>query len=155
MELISIIYNVLLIVFTLLSLIILSSLASSKLNLCEKNKRREPDFAQSIKIQKAGFSERDYQKKNHDRYEESAFVENEFYHETPSPIIKKELLEQNKTKVVSKKRTEQFDDFHPVQNYGYEANSRFMVVNRIAEENRNRDLNYKFSRMSVQYQQTA
>jgi hypothetical protein len=140
MELVPIIYNSLLVVSVFLFSVVFISLACSKLNLCGKSKQ-----------QKSVAAKREYQHATIDdgiRFEENARDLQREYR----PIINHHITE-NQVRV---SKSDSLWDNRVQQENNFQSISRYSVVNAnsrvLSSKN---DIYAKFSKMSVEYSQTA
>lgn len=146
MELVPIIYSSLLVVFSLLAVVLIVSLLCSKVFKCGnsnstiKNRASLPSPSVTIKGQ--------YERKSIKNEEKEQIV---FKPSKPRAQIDKELISQNKIRVVSKSENQlrermKNDNISPI--------SRYLIVNSLSNENRSKKHMYsKFSKISVEYSQ--
>ncbi len=146
MELVPIIYNSLVLVFTLLALVVGGSLICSKLLFCGSNERKRGKVKQNkVKTnslpQKMQKVQREIAKKE------------EIGNRKSQPKIERKLIDNKKVKVVNRAEKRKKEN---AQRFASNNASRYSVVNTDVQERRpRRDLFHKFSKMSVEYSQSA
>jgi predicted phage gp36 major capsid-like protein len=146
MELVPIIYNSLILVFTILALVIGGSLLCSKLLFCGNNEHKKgstkPNNAKLNKVpRKIQSVQREITQKA------------EAEHRKSLPKIEKKLIDNKKVKVVNRSESRRKEN---AQRVAANNVSRYSVVNTTAEEQRpRRDLYSKYSKMSIEYSQSA
>lgn len=173
MELTSIIYSSLIVVFSLMGLILISSFLTSKVlspSEARNNHRRramrntnyqeqpikesiqpkQESIAEEISVRREENRERPFMVEDRKpNYREEQIVENESFSKYQ---IDADLIASKKVRVVrsdSRRR-------EPMRNYYTNDASRYAVINAYARESgRSTDLYAKFSKMSVEYSQSA
>lgn len=142
MELVPIIYNALLVVFTLLSLVIIVSLICSKVFFCGQPKNKRGIVAHNKVETDTLF-----------RMKPSVQEKREVISIKPQAKIEKNLIDNNKVKRVSSAEWErkEYEQSFISQNI-----SRYSIVNTAPQQRILRDdLHRKFSKMSIEYSQSA
>ena len=145
MELVPIIYNSLILVFTLLALVVGGSLICSKLLFCGHNEDKKGTTKQNDdRLNKAPLKvksvHRELAKKTEKKDRRS------------HPIIKRKLIDKKKVKVVRAVSRKKENAFRVASNNA----SRYSVLNTNNQDQRpNVDLFSKFSKMSIKYSQSA
>ena len=146
MELVPIIYNSLVLVFTLLALVVGGSLICSKLLFCGHNeKKREKVKQDKVKTntlpRKMQTVQREVAKREEMEYRKS------------QPKIERKLIDNKKVKIVSREAKRKMEN---AQRIASNNALRYSVLNPDSQENRpRRDLFHKFSKMSIEYSQSA
>jgi len=146
MELVPIIYNSLILVFTLLTLVVGGSLICSKLFFCGHNEHKKGNTKKnSDRINKAPRNVQSVQR------ELSKITEKE--HRKSLPKIERKLIDNKKVKVVSRSESRRKKNALRVVSNDV---SRYSVVNADSQDQRpRRDLFSKFSKMSIKYSQST
>ncbi len=146
MELVPIIYNSLLVVFTLLALVIGGSLICSKLEFCGE-KKIEP------RKSKSSIANSNLLNRTEPAVKREGLKKRDIAYRKSQPKIERKLIDNKKVKIVSRaeKRKKEY-----AQNIVSNKVARYSVVNTAPQERRaRRDLFYKFSKMSIEYSQSA
>ncbi|MCF6270852.1 MAG: hypothetical protein L3J41_14140 [Melioribacteraceae bacterium] len=146
MELVSVIYNSLLVVFVLLVFVIVISLISSKILLHNKpTKMRNKAKHSKVKTNKLSQTEpsvkSEFKKKEVKGLRES------------QTKIDRKLIDNKKVKIVSRAEKRKKEN---AINFAFNNASRYSVVNNAPQVRKSReDLYHKFSKMSVEYSQST
>lgn len=146
MELVPIIYNSLVLVFTLLALVVGGSLICSKLLFCghKENKRgkvKQNKVKTNSLPQKIQKVQREIAKRE------------EIENRKSQPKIERKLIDNKKVKIISREAKRKMEN---AQRIASNNALRYSVLNPDSQENRpRRDLFHKFSKMSIEYSQSA
>ena len=155
MELVPVIYNSLLVVFSLLGSILVFSFIYSKVfaNAESANRMADRKF-NNLKQYSVAPKKREETTLHDRRIVEDVNRTRPVNHEIAQRVkVEKELIALNKVRVIS--RHDQ-DRRESIESNFVNSVSRYTVVNSFAREKSNRnDLYKKFSKMSVEYSQTA
>ena len=146
MELVPIIYNSLILVFTLLALVVGGSLICSKLLFCGHNENKKGNTKKNsdrinIAPRNVQSVQRELSKKTEKEQRKSL------------PKIERKLIYNKKVKVVSRSESRRKENAPRVASNDV---SRYSVVNANNQDQRpRRDLFSKFSKMSIKYSQST
>ena len=159
MELVPIIYGSLLFVFSLLGIVLIFSFTYSKLFHSESSRVRTSkniELKKQRHIPKPSATSSDRNRKDVVREE---MVINRRERETriipPVQKVEKTLIEENKVRVVSNSKRSRSRNERMRSDY-VNSVSRYSVVNNLIRDRRvDNDLYAKFSKMSVEYSQSA
>ena len=146
MELVSVIYNSLLVVFLLLVFVIVISLISSKILLRNKPKRmRSKEKDSKVRTNKLPRTKPS---------EKSELKRREIVSLKESQIkIERKLLDNKKVKIVSRSEKRKKEE---AQRFTSMNGARYSVVNNTPKERLSKkELYQKFSKMSIEYSQSA
>jgi len=146
MELVSVIYNSLLVVFALLIFVIVISLISSKVLLKGKPKNNHSKT-------------KEYKVKANTLPNNKPSIKSEFKKKEKRVLsesqtkIDRKLIDNKKVKIVSRADRRKNEN---TNSFASNKPSRYSVVNTVPQERRSRlDLYHKFSKMSIEYSQSA
>ena len=159
MELVPIIYDSLLFVFSLLGIVLVFSFIYSKLFRSDSSNirtSRNIELTKQKPISKPATTSSDRNRKDVDRQER---IVNRRERETrmipPAQKVEKTLIEENKVRVVSNSTRSRSRSKRMRSDY-VNSVSRYSVVNNVTRDRRvDSDLYAKFSKMSVEYSQSA
>ncbi len=146
MELVPIIYNSLLVVFSLLSLVIVGSLICSKIGFCGENKgTRARGKNRKVKMNTSP--------RTKPVIKRESLNKKEVVFRSSQPKIERKLIDNKKVRVISRAEKRKKEN---AQNFVVNNDSRYSIVNNAPTERRSRrDLYHKFSKMSIEYSQSA
>ncbi len=152
MELVPIIYNSLLVVFTLLALVVGGSLLCSKLLFCGQDENKRGKVKQNIV--KTNTLPRSTQiPRSTQTVQREILKRKEVAIRKSQPKIERRLIDNKKIKIVSRAERRKKEN---AQSFASNNASRYSVVNaNIHERSSRNELFYKFSKMSIEYSQSA
>lgn len=146
MELVPIIYNSLILVFTLLALVIGGSLICSKLLFCGNNEIKQESMKKNnVKLNEAPLKKQSVQR--------AVAKKAEIDERKSPPKIERKLIENKKVKVVNRSESRRKEN---AQRVAANNASRYSVINPDVQEQRpSSDLFSKFNKMSIEYSQSS